>query len=114
MDEVVEDKYVINARCAKARKFLIMKWMFLAFLLNASYRSVLLSTIVSPLYEKPVDTIVDMLKTETPIYALNTSGISWMLRSDPRVNVREVGNKVLPFGPHPTKPSSAPTWVIER
>ena len=114
MDEAVEDKYIISAHSSKARNFLIMKWMMLAFLLNASYRSVLLATIVSPLFEKPIDTIEDMINTEKPIYALNTSGISFMMRIDPRESVREVGKKVLPFPYHPTKISEPPTWVIER
>ena len=65
----VEDSYILTENCAKSRKFLILKWMMIGVLLSNGYRSVLLATLVSPTFEKPIDTIQDLLDTERPIYA---------------------------------------------
>lgn len=57
MGQGVELEQGRRRQIAKAKLIMLTEWMLLAFLLGFSYRSVLLSTIVSPEYEKPIDTI---------------------------------------------------------
>ena len=67
LDENVSERYIRKERSTLARLFLIVNWMGAGFLLCASYKSVLLATLVSVEYEDPVDTIDDLLETEKPI-----------------------------------------------
>ena len=89
----VEDSYVFNRNCAKARKFLLLKWMLTGFLLSNAYRSVLLATLVSHTYEKPLDTIQDLLDTERPIHVSFKSFLS-MMRYSPLESLRQLGRKI--------------------
>ena len=69
IEQTVVDSYVWKRNCATSRKFLILKWILISFLLSSGFRSVLLSTLVSPSYEKPIDTVQDLLDTERPVHA---------------------------------------------
>ena len=91
VDEAVSEKYIRKESSSKARLLLIVMWMVAGFLLCASYKSVLLATLVSVEYEKPVDTLDDLLETEKPIVGYPT--IAYFLKTDPRIKMREVANK---------------------
>ena len=102
VDEAVSEKYIRKESSTKARLLLIVMWMVAGFLLCASYKSVLLATLVSVEYEKPVDTIDDLVETEKPIVGYPT--LAYFLKVDPRIKVRELANKfdgenwALPYG----------------
>ena len=102
VDEAVSEQYIRKESSSKARLLLIVMWMVAGFLLCASYKSVLLATLVSVEYEKPVDTLDDLLETEKPIVGYPT--IAYFLETDPRIKMREVANKfdgenwALPYG----------------
>ena len=102
VDEAVSEKYIRKESSTKARLLLIVMWMVVGFLLCASYKSVLLATLVSVEYEKPVDTIDDLVETEKPIVGYPT--LAYFLKVDPRIKVRELANKfdgenwALPYG----------------
>ena len=89
----VEDSYILTENCAKSRKFLILKWMMIGVLLSYGYRSVLLATLVSPTYEKPIDTIQDLLDTERPIHAAHPTFLS-MMRVSALESLRQLGTKI--------------------
>ena len=57
LDKGLELDQGVRSQIAKAKLIMLAEWMLLAFLISLSYRSVLLATIVSPEYEKPIDTI---------------------------------------------------------
>ena len=94
--EPVEDSYIHKENHAKARKLLIPIWMFLAFILSVGYTSVLLTTLVSIEYEKPVDTAQDLVNADKPIYVYPTTAA--MLSVDPRENVRDLAKKLIATG----------------
>ena len=63
------------------------------FLLSSGYRSVLLSTLVSPLYEKPIDTIQDLLDTDRPIFSSHPSFLL-MMKVSALKSLRDLGTKI--------------------
>ena len=92
VDENLSDNYIRKERSAKARLLLIVVWMIVGFLLCASYKSVLLATLVSVEYEKPINTIDDLLKTDKPITGYPTIG--YFLSVDPRIKMKELAKKM--------------------
>lgn len=66
----------------------------ISFLLTISYKSVLLSNLISPSYESTIETVEDLLKTEKPIVMLGNTKTSIRLKTDPRAKVRELAGKV--------------------
>ena len=97
---------------AKAKLIMIAEWMLLAFLLSLSYRSVLLSTIVSPGYEKPIDTIQDMLEGDRSIFVLNGTTLAKLLRQDPKEDVRRLSRKVTYY--EVNENGTHPQWILDR
>ena len=91
-DESVSNLYIRKESSAKARQFLIINWMLFGFFLCNSYKSVLRATLVSVEYEKPIDTLEDLLKTDKPIIGYPT--IAYFLKVDPRPKMEELGRKV--------------------
>ena len=87
------DDYSFKTNCAKAKTLLILKWMMVGFLLSNGYRSVLLSTLVSPIYEKPIDTIQDLLDTERPIFSDHPTFLL-MMRLSALKSLRDLGTKI--------------------
>ena len=66
--------------------------MLTGFLLCNGYRSVLLSTLVSPTYEKPIDTVHDLLDTERPVLA--TPSVLPSLRYSALESIRQLALKI--------------------
>ena len=94
MDDNVDGAYIHKKNQAQARKLFILIWMFLSFIISVAYTSVLLTTLVSTEYEKPIDTVQDLIRTDKPIYTDQTSAV-WM-NSDPRESVGQFAKKVIP------------------
>ena len=67
--------------------------MMIGVLLSNGYRSVLLATLVSPTFEKPIDTIQDLLDTERPIYGGRRS-LMRMMRTSSLESLRQLGTKI--------------------
>lgn len=112
MDKGIEDIQALRKHVAKAKLFLILEWMFVAMVLSLSYKSILLATIVSPEYEKPIDTINDMIETDKPLFALSGGTLAKLLRQDPKVDVRTMARKVTLYDVN--KNGTHPQWVLER
>ena len=68
VDQTVDEKTISRKHNLKAENVIILIWMFTGFLITSGYKSVLLSTLVSIEYERPIDTIYDLLQTEMPIF----------------------------------------------
>ena len=92
--EPIENKYIYKRQCAKSRFVLILGWMLISFLLTISYKSVLLSTLISISHERTIETVEDLLETDKLIVALGNSTTRIRLKTDPRANVRELAEKV--------------------
>ena len=92
VDEAVEDKHISINSGYRARILLIMVWLLTGFLVTSGYKSVFLSTLVSIEYERPIDTIQDMLLTEKPII-VDTSIKQIYISNDPRNSIKELDAK---------------------
>ena len=92
VDESVNDNYVTRKPYYKAKNIIILMWMVIGFLITSAYKSVLLSTLVSIEYEKPIDTIDDLLQTEKPIFVDET--ILLLTANDPKDSIQELRKKV--------------------
>ena len=92
--ENIGGSYIYMKNQSRARKLFIIIWMVLAWLLSVSYTSVLLSKLVSLEYEKPIDTVQDLLNSNKPIYA--HPSVSFILKNDVRERVRQIAKKVTP------------------
>ena len=96
MADSVDYAYILKTNQAKARKLFILMWMFLSFIISVAYTSVLLTTLVSTEYEKPIDTVQDLIRTDKPIYTHAVAAV--MLNTDPRGSVQQFAKKVIPKG----------------
>ena len=93
VDEAVEDRHISLKSGFKARNLLILVWLLSGFLVTSGYKSVLLSTLVSIEYERPIDTIQDMLLTEKAIIVENSTKSLYM-SNDPRDSIKELDAKI--------------------
>ena len=92
------DKFVYNTSkkpCSKARSLLVTKWMLLGFILNLCYKSVLLSCLVSVRYEKPIETLEDMLRTDRKILMQGRTTTEILMRTDPRPGIQQLAKKII-------------------
>ena len=92
IEQTIVDSYVWKRNCATSRKFLILKWILIGFLLSSGFKSVLLSTLVSPSYEKPIDTVQDLLDTERPVHA--EGSVLPSLRYSALDSIRQLAQKI--------------------
>ena len=101
VDEAVPEKFIYSNKtpCSKARFFLVMEWLLLGYLITMSYKSLLRASLVSIQYEKPIETLEDMLVTDRKILMLANTSTEIMLRTDPRPGMQELAKKItwLPF-----------------
>ena len=103
--------YFNKEKCSKARELLLLQWAMIGFLLTTCYKETLLSTLINIEYEKTIDSVDDVLKSEKLVMYDGTTGIANLLKSDPRKNVKELGKLSKPYA---TEIAGAPpTWVIQ-
>ena len=80
----------------------------IGFLLTISYKSVLLSKLINIEYEKGLDSIDDVLRSNKPVVTDGTSAITNLVKSDPREKMKEIGERLKPY-----KSVAPPMWVIK-
>ena len=83
----------------------------IGFLLTTCYKETLLSTLINIEYEKTIDSVDDVLKSEKLVMYDGTTGIANLLKSDPRKNVKDLGKLSKPYATEIA--GAAPTWVIQ-
>ena len=69
--------------------------MIVGFLISSGFKSVLLSTLVSIEYERPIDTIDDLIETDIPIYMEWETMEMFMINS--RNSIQELRKRVTPY-----------------
>ena len=91
------------------REFLVLQWILFSFCLTVSYKSVLLATLVSIEYEKPIDTVADMLNSDKEIVGPAATTLPMQLKHDPRESVRRLSSRIkfVPFN------GTIPDWIQE-
>ena len=93
-----------------ARELLVLKWTMLGFLLTICYKDILLSTLIHIEYEKGLDSIGDVIRSNKPVVYDGYSGIANLLKSDPREQVKEIAKRQKPYV---SKKGRTPSWVSE-
>ena len=113
IEESQKHDYFHKQPCAIAREMLILKWAMIGFLFTIGYKSVLLSTMINIEYEKPLDTVEDILRSDKPLFIESTSGIVNLLKSDPREKIKELAKKGRSYETEVTEKGYGPVWLKE-
>ena len=114
IEESQKHDYFHKQPCAIAREMLILKWAMIGFLFTISYKSVLLSTMINIEYEKPLDTVEDILRSDKPVFI--ESGMIDLLKSDPREKIKELFKKAKSYETEVTEKGNGPdgpVWIQE-
>ena len=93
IDEAQEDDYIARRSCSGARKLILMKWMIVGFFFTMCYKSYMRAMMIKIDYEKTIDTIDDMLKSEISINMASGTQMPMLLANDPREKMKELANK---------------------
>ena len=111
IEENQEDHYISKKSGAKAREVLVIIWILVGFLLTISYKSVLRSNLIYVQYEKPIDSVEELLKTDKQIFLDGTSALVNMIGGDRRQKMIEM-NKRIKHYKH-TGGQNPPSWISE-
>ena len=88
----------------------MLKWAMIGFLLTISYKSVLLSKLINIEYEKGLDSIDEVLRSNMPVAVDGTSAITNLVKSDPREKMKEIGQRLKPYK---SEKGAQPMWVVK-
>ena len=88
----------------------MLKWAVIGFLLTISYKSVLLSNLINIEYEKGLDSVDDVLRSNKPVVLDGASADINLMQSDPREKVREIGKRIKQYK---FEKGAAPMWVVK-
>ena len=88
----------------------MLKWALIGFILTISYKSVLLSKLINIEYEKGLDSVDDVLRSNKPVVLDGASADINLMQSDPREKVREIGKRIKTYKLEKGNP---PVWVIK-
>ena len=113
IEESQKHDYFHKQPCAKARELLILKWAMIGFLFTISYKSVLLSNMINIEYEKALDTVEDVLRSDKPLFIDGTSGIGMLLKSDQRGKMKELAKKARYYETEVTEKGNSAVWIQE-
>ena len=81
-----------------ARSLIVLKWMLVGFMLTISYKSVLRAMLMKIYYEKPIDSIDDMLASDRTFMVSKDGIFPALLAADPRMKVKELSERVIFYG----------------
>ena len=87
------NKYVSDRLCSRARSLLVFKWMIVGFFLTMSYKAVLRAMMMKIEYDKPIDTLDDMLKSEKKLLVSADTPLKAYMEGNPLQKVRELYEK---------------------
>ena len=110
IEENQEDHYISKKSGAKAREVLVIIWILVGFLLTISYKSVLRSNLIHVQYEKPIDSVEELLKTDKQIYLDRSASNTNMLAGDRRQKMIQMSKRIKIYkldGEYP------PSWLME-
>ena len=111
MDETFPQKWINRRGFVQSRKVLILIWlMFASNLLNWSYKSTLLSTLIPIYYENPINTLEDADNSDLPLLVPRSTVLQRLLATDPRPTAKRVFRKSVLYSYH----GITPDWVMKR
>ena len=84
--------------------------MFASNLLLWSYKSTLLSTLITIYYENPINTLEDVDRSGLPVMVPNNTVLHWLIATDPRPTTKSIFKKsvLYPFN------GTNPAWTTKR
>ena len=106
----VAENWLTRVGFTHSRKFLLIQWLVFANFLLMGYKSVLLSSLVTILYEDTIDTLDDLDRSNLPLMIPQGAGVVEPLEKDPRPTVKRILNrsKMYPYD------GTTPDWVEDR
>ena len=111
MDETLPQKWINRQGFGLSQKILILIWLMLASnILTWSYKSTLLSTLISISYENPIDTLSDVDRSDVPVMVPKSTVVHWLLATDPRATAKRIFNKAELYAYNGTRP----LWLDKR
>ena len=87
----------INREGFRIRKVLILKWIVLGSVLTWGYKSMLLSSLVTIRYTKPIDTLTDLDRSGLPLCILKGTSFHHAFEKDQRDIMRKIYNNSIVF-----------------
>ena len=87
----------INREGFRIRKILILKWIVLGSVLTWGYKSMLLSSLITIRYTKPIDTLTDLDGSGLPLLLAEGSGQEQMFGGDPRPTMNRIYSRRIVF-----------------
>ena len=110
IEENQEDHYISKKSCAKAREVLVLIWIISGFLLSISYKSVLRSNMIHIQYEKPIDSVEDLIQTNLQVFVDGSTTKANLMTGDTRKRIIEMNKRVKYYG---LEDGTWPSWVTK-
>ena len=90
----------INRQGFGTRKLLILKWIVLGSILSMSYKSTLLSTLVTIRYEKTIETVFDLDTSRLPLLLTEGTTTAKLMELDQRAVIKRIYSRRImhPWG----------------
>ena len=90
----------INREGFGTRKLLILKWIVLGSILSMSYKSTLLSTLVTIRYEKTIETVFDLDTSRLPLLLTEGTTTPKLMELDQRAVIKRIYSRRImhPWG----------------
>ena len=111
IDESQDEKCIRKSPCSKAREIFVLKWLVVGFLLTTMYKSVLRSNMIHIKYERGIDSVEDVLKTDKKVLFTCGSPGARLVSIDRREKMKKFHKRVECY--HKNYRTSTPPWVAE-
>ena len=113
IDETFPDKWIYRQGFVYTRKLLILMWlMFASNILLWSYKSTLLSTLVTIYYEKHIITIEEVERSGLLVLVPKNTAPHWLFATDPRPTAKRIFNESYVYPFNGTTPEFTHTWYV--
>ena len=114
IDESQDEKCIRKSPCSKAREIFVLKWLVVGFLLTTMYKSVLRSNMIHIKYERGIDSVEDVLKTDKKVlFACGSPGAK-LVSIDRREKMIEFHKRVDCYHKiYRGTSTGAPQWVAD-
>ena len=111
IDESQDEKCIRKSPCSKARDIFVLKWLVVGFLLTTMYKSVLRSNMIHIKYERGIDSVEDVLKTDKKVLFTCGSPGAKLVSIDRREKMKKFHKRVECYPKNYR--TSTPPWVAE-
>ena len=81
----------------KARQLLLFKWLLTALFVTLSYKQVLLANLVDTGYEKPIETLDELVNSGKPFIVPQNSNAPRLIAMDPRPSIKKLYKQIIWF-----------------